>query len=222
MILKDIFLYPDLVEFSARKGELLRIRDQTRHIGNYLGRQLTRLKFHADGFNRICVIGKSTPIATYLNSSAALTVYIPFNIEECLKVPHDELSDYYATLFKIGLNKCASDYSIPIAELISWLGEMKRGGYRNNWTFKERSFKALGVKAKLECTLSLDQFTLRLTVYVKNAIVFDEIILTTPPDENAFHYKFKDIEVEGGDIIVTTRLGGDPERVLFRTPIPHR
>ena len=48
--------------------------------------------------------------------------------------------------------------------------------------------------------------------------MFNKVILTTPPDEVAFHYKFKDIEIENGDVVVT-RLSGDCDKVLFRVPI---
>ncbi|MGZ0077873.1 hypothetical protein [Methylomonas sp. YC3] len=82
MILKNIFLYPDLVEFANREQDLLIVKDQTRHLCNYLERRLAVLKFHADGFNRICVIGKSQPQEMHINSSSVLAVYIPFNMEE--------------------------------------------------------------------------------------------------------------------------------------------
>jgi hypothetical protein len=215
MILKDIFLYPDLIEFSRRKEDLLMVRDQTRHIGNYLGRRLADLKFQADGFNRICVVGQTKPRSTYISSTATLLVHIPFDMDECRSVPRDELSNYYATLLETGVEKCASEYRIPVDELLSWLQEMKQDGYRNEWTFKDKLFRC-----RLTCAMDLDKLTLRLTVFNKDTQVLDKIILTTPPDEIAFHYKFKDVVIEGEHIVVTTRLHGESEKVLFRTLIP--
>jgi len=69
--------------------------------------------------------------------------------------------------------------------------------------------------------MDLDKFTLRLTIFNKDAPVLDKIILTTPPDEIAFHSKFKDVVIEGEHIVVIARLHGESERVLFRTLIPH-
>jgi len=220
MILKDIFLYPDLVEFSRRKEDLLMVRDQTRHIGNYLGRRLAELKFQADGFNRICVVGQTKPESTYINSAATLSVHIPLDMDECTSVPRDELSNYYATLLKTGLEKCASEYRIPVDELLSWLQEMKQDGYRNEWTFKDKLFRSKDIRCRLTCAMDLDKFTLRLTIFNKDAPVLDKIILITPPDEIAFHSKFKDVVIEGEHIVVTTRLHGESEEVLFRTLIP--
>jgi hypothetical protein len=67
--------------------------------------------------------------------------------------------------------------------------------------------------------MTIENFTLKLRVSKNEDEVLDKIIFTTPPDEIAFHYKFKDIQIEGEDIVVTTRLNGENERILFRTPI---
>lgn len=217
MILKSIFLYPDLVEFSTREKDLLAVRDQTRHICNYLDRRLPTLKFQADGFNRICIIGQTHPHETHINSSSVLAVYIPFDMDACRSVPQSELSDYYAGLLKIGLEKCYTTHKIPRDELLFWLEEMKRDNYRNEWTFKGKTFREHDIRCRLDCSLTIENFTLRLKISRKDIEVFDEVILTTPPDEIAFHHKFKDLFIENGNIVVTTRLPGES---LFTIPIP--
>jgi hypothetical protein len=166
------------------------------------------------------VIGQTKPQSACIASTATLAVHIPFDMDECRSVPRDELSNYYAALLKTGLEKCASEYRIPVDELLSWLQEMKQDGYRNEWTFKDKLFRSKGIRCRLTCGMDLDKFTLRLTIFNKDAPVLDTIILTTPPDEIAFHYKFKDVVIEGEHVVVTTRLHGESEKVLFRTLIP--
>jgi hypothetical protein len=220
MILKSIFLYPDLVEFAARREDLALVKDQTRHIGHYLGRKLASLKFQTDGFDRVCVIGKKDPQETYVNSSSVLSVYVPFDMDQCRQLPREKLSDYYASLYESGLQKAAITHLLPSTPLLAWLKELKQNDYRNDWLHKEKTFKTYGIKCALSCSMTLDKFTLTLNVTKNGVRCFDEVILTTPPDEVAFHYKFKDLLIEDAHVIVTTNLKSESERILFKMPIP--
>lgn len=216
MILKHIYLYPDLVEFAARKDELLTIRDQTRHICNYLERQLVPLKFEADGFGRICIVGSSNPGDMYINTSHVLSVPVFFDLDACLSVPLGFRDDYYVQLLNTGFRRCASKYRIPLNELLGWSEDLKRNGYRNEWTHKERMFRQFGIKCQLNCLLTQDAFTLRLVVTNKTGnTLHDRVILTTPPDEIAFQHRFKDVAIEGERLVVTTRLYGEEQRLLY-------
>lgn len=218
MILKHIYLYPDLVEFADRKDDLAVVRDQTRHVCNYLERQLAALKFQVSGFNRICVIGYTNPATAemYVNTSHALSVPIEFDMDKCRATPPHLLGDYFANQLAIGLRRCASEYLIPLNEMLGWLADLKAKGYRNEWTFKEKSFRQFGIACRLECSMSLDEFSLRFRVERKGSMLFDQVILTTPPDEIAFQHRFKDIVVEGGYLAVTTKLHGEDHRILYK------
>ncbi|GAA3764672.1 hypothetical protein [Flavobacterium ginsengiterrae] len=210
MILNNIFLYPDLVEFNDRNEDLSIVRNQTRHICNYLARNLQKLKFPVSGFNKICVIGMTNPKGTYLNSSSALSVGVIFDMNECRKIERKDLGDYYSNLLKTGLNNCAKNYKLPIEEMFLWLEELKKNNYKNEWIFKERTFKKYNIKCKLQCAIDLDRFTLSLVVFQKDEEVFNEIILETIPDEIVYHHRFKDIEMIGFVITVTTRFEDKP------------
>ena len=209
MILKHLYLYPDLVEFNTRLDDLHVVRDQTRHICNFIERQLAQYKFSAEGFSRICVIGCSnSQKEMYIHSSQALSVPIQFDMNECRSVPKHKLGDYYAELLKTGLVRCATKYSIPLNEMLGWIDSLKGNDYRNEWTFKEKTFRKYGIKCRLDCVLTIDEFKLRLSINKKEENLFDGIILTTPPDEISFHYRFKDIAIEGDKVVVTDRIGG--------------
>jgi hypothetical protein len=220
MILKSIFLYPDLVEFAAQRKDLVLVKEETRHIGHYLGRKLANLKFQTDGFDRVCVIGKTDLQETYVNSSSVLSVYVPFDMDQCRQLPRGKLSDYYATLYESGLKKAAVTHALPVSALLEWLQELRQNNYRNDWLHKEKTFKTHGIKCALICSMTLDKFTLTLNISKNGVQCFEEVILTTPPDEVAFHYKFKDLLVDDTHIIVTTNLRSESERILFKMPIP--
>jgi hypothetical protein len=220
MILRSIFLYPDLVEFASQREDVVIVKEQTRHIGHYLGRKLAALKFQTVGFDRVCVIGKTIRQDNYVNSSSALSVYVPFDMTLCRQLQDEILSDYYAEIYAVGLNKAAATHSMPIAQLLGWLDELKQNNYCNDWVHKEKTFKAYGLKCILSCSMTLEKFTLTLKVLKNDVSCFDSVILTTAPDEAAFDYKFKDLLIEGENIIVTTKLNAEGERILFKMAIP--
>ena len=76
MILRDIYLYPDLVEFPQELTSTFRY--QTRSLCNFLERNvLKRLKFETDGFRRLCIIGTSAPKeGVFVNTAKAACVEV--------------------------------------------------------------------------------------------------------------------------------------------------
>ncbi|NBF01491.1 hypothetical protein GV819_04220 [Pseudomonas sp. Fl5BN2] len=220
MILKQIYLYPDLVEFHNRAKDTSIIRDQTRHICNYLERQLSSLKFNSEKFNKICIIGYSNPQnEMYVASTNALAVPIGFDIDHCRSTPKELLARYYIDLLIDGLKKASSAFDIPLDHLLEWLDDFKAGGLRNEWVFKDKNFRHIGIRCRLDCSMTLDEFKLKLHASKKERTVFERVILITPPDEVAFHYRFKDILIEDEKLVITTRINTGGERILYSAPL---
>lgn len=220
MILKQIYLYPDLVEFQGRSQDVAIVRDQTRHICNFLERQLATFKFNCEKFNKICIIGCSAPLrAMYLVSSNALAVPVVFDIDRCRAIPAHLLAAYYIDLLVIGLTRAASELAIPLDDLLRWLDAFKAGGYRNAWTFKDKNFRHAGIRCRLDCSMTLDAFTLKLHVSKKGETICDRVILVTPPDEVAFHYRFKDVIIEDDKLMVTTKITVGDGHILYSVPL---
>src|SRR5262245_32347733 len=213
MILKEIYLTPDTVEFQAENSDF---QFETRHICNYLERRLAPEKVVIADFNRVVVVGQSVPKAMFVTSNHVLSVPVPIDMEKWRSLAEAQRPDFYAKLLKSGLDRCATRYSIPIDKLTQWLVELKQDGYRNEWVFKKRSFAKYGIKCALECKLTMHAFTLTLRVSGKQGEIFCDTILTTKPDEIIFAHQFKDIAVEKGAIVVTKRIEGP----LYKLPIP--
>jgi hypothetical protein len=216
MILKQIYLYPDLVEFNSRSEDVSVVRDQTRHICNYLERQLDSLKFDSGGFNKVCIVGYGNPSSEmYVASTKALAVPVAIDMDYCRSVSNDTLVSYYIELLTFGLKKASLEFNIPLGHFLQWLDDFKAVGYRNEWVFKDKKIRNLGIICRLNCVMTLEEFNLSLQVTNSSGVIYDRVILTTPPDEVAFHYRFKDVLVEGDNLVVVTKFDVGDDRILY-------
>jgi hypothetical protein len=116
---------------------------------------------------------------------------------------------------KAGIEKCASAYPIPKQEMFRGLDRFVEEGMKNQWLHKTKAFKAEGVVASLGCKMTQELFALRLTLNHLGETVFDDVILETGPDEILFAYKFKDVVIESGNLIVREKS----DRHLWERPL---
>jgi hypothetical protein len=108
-----------------------------------------------------------------------------------------------------GLRICAISHPIPIEEILAGIEKFKSEGMRNEWLFKSRTFREHSLKASLLCTLTMEEFSLRLQVERRKELVFNDVVIRTDPDEIAFEPQFKDIKIADNHLVVTKRYG-DP------------
>jgi hypothetical protein len=213
MILKQIYLAPDPVEFQEDSSDF---QFETRHICNYIERQLAPEKVVVDGFNRLYVVGQSAPGEMVVNSNHVLSIPVSIDMNEWRLLPEERRPHYYSDLLKTGFARAASQYPIPVEKLSQWLADLKESGYRNEWMFLKKTFKKYDLRCRLDCRLTIKAFTLRLQIWKDDVQVFSDTILTTKPDELIFHHQFKDIVIENNEIVVTKRT---TDSVLFRMRI---
>jgi hypothetical protein len=217
MILKNIFLYPDLEEFHLRNNERYLIQCQTNFITNYLERQLKELKFEAKDFNQICFIAYEKEWQEqHVDSFKNLSIPVKINFNECLKINKDQLPDYFINLISNGLNELPAEFIVPKNELLNWLKNFKNDGYKNQWLFKERSFREFGIKCRLDCELTIDQFTLTLVVIKKGVEILNKIACTKVPSENIYHYFLNDVIIKDGKVLVIDKF----KKAFLKVAIP--
>ncbi|WP_064792209.1 hypothetical protein [Shewanella woodyi] len=206
MILKELYLYPDLVDF---KDNIVHpFRDQSRSICNYLERVLKQIKYDSKAFKRICFIGKSQPSSEcFVNSSKVLITEIYFDENKYKSLEKNQLNTFFSQMITSGIEKCQEQYEIPKDELLKGLAEFYESGYVNRWTFKTKLIKGTGVKFALECELAIDHFCLNLVTYKSGEMVSIREILKTEPDEIVFTPMFKDIFLEGDSLVITDKFG---------------
>jgi hypothetical protein len=183
---------------------------ESRHICNYLERGVLKaIKYKAD-FGRICIsLTEADPPTTVLNSSNVLCVGMPFDLDEYESFSRKERSQYYSLKLKQGLEKCNCTHSIPLSEILQGLKDHQDLGWHNEWVHRKRHFRERKVVASLTCNLTIDSFELTLQVWRDGSLVYNKVVLETDPDEIAFGYRFKDIELKRGRLIVTSKVS-DP------------
>lgn len=211
MILKSIFLkvgdlgLPTEYTYSFLK--------RSRSLCNFIDREvLKKLKFRTDNFKRISIaVYEGDLKETYVNSSGVLCASLAYRKGEYDKMLPDYLNDYYIRQLVAGIDKCSVGYRVPKKEILVGIESYKSGGYINKWEHKVKRFG--GITAKLICNLTMDKFCLYLYIAKDNRILFNQNILTTDPDENAFEYRFNDIKVEDKNIIVTSKIS-EPLKIV--------
>jgi len=206
MILKELYLYPDLTEYPQSLTG--RVRDQTRCLCNYLERNvLKKTRFKTEGFKRVCIIGSREPKKTAtINSSNIVSVDVKFSESEYSSKSGKELDEYYITLLTEGLTNLGSQHSIPLDELYQGLESYRKGAYENEWVHKSKALKGTGLRASLNCKLTNHNFTLTLRVAKDSKVIYESEVLNTPPDEIVFAHMFKDLIVTESGFQVTNKF----------------
>lgn len=215
MILKDIYLYPDLVDYPTELTSDFRYK--SRSLCNYLDREVLKiLKYKTDAFRRICIIGKASPKDSYfINTSNVLTIEVKFDEKEYQSLHSDQLNEYFIRLLVKGLSKIKKHIDIPETELLNGIEHFRSIGYINQWTFKKKSIRDIGVKCFLDCNLTIDNFHLNLLIYKSKELIFEKEILKMAPDELLFVPYLKDIIFDGKNLEVIDKHG----KTIFNLPI---
>lgn len=190
---------------------------RTRYVCNFLERRLRPMKYHVDGFSKVCVQGRHQPLETcpIVGEHAALPT-VAFDQARYESLRPGEEHEFFIAMIVQGLDRCAQHHQIPIAALKDALDEFRRGGYRNEWTHQTKLLRQVGLQASLLCSLDPERFRLTLRLEKKGTTVFEQQILETKPDEIIFTHQFKEVLVDGESIVVTNKFG----RPLFSLPIP--
>ena len=210
MRLTGIFLYPDLVEF--RGDAALAFGFQTRFICHYVQRFVAARKVEAEGFKKICVVCKSAASeSTFKTSSNSLIAEVPFDIAAYEKTAMHALPEYFIGLLQAGLAKASANQHLPAEVFQEAVGSFRALGYKNEWVHSARTFRSHKLKCRLLCELDLSAFHLTLEVEREGELTLTQEILRTLPDEAIYAHRFKDIELDGQDLLVRDRFG----RTLF-------
>jgi|GEM_PF-1252857 len=207
MILKQIHLYPDRIAFPI--DFVSAFQDQARHLCHLIGNDVAAAKFRTNGFNRLCIIASHNPklACDQPTGTGALVVEVKFDREEYEKLSSAALPEYFLRLLIGGIEKTAKEYSLPLDHFHAAIGKLRDAGYKNVWTHSEKTFRKERLKCKLLCELTMKQFVLTLSVTKDGQSILHQEILTTPPDEIAFHHRFKELKLDGQKIIVQDRFG---------------
>lgn len=185
-------------------------RKKSLYITNYIEREcLKHIKFHSEYFNRIGINLNNEDETPYIFND---TLIIPIFFD---KVFYDkqkskyEFQKYIIQILHSAFQKAVGLYNIPVNEMLASLDILKDNNFENEWVYKQKIDKIRKLRVELHCSLTIKEFQLTFIVRKGNETLFKDIVLTTEPDEIAFGYRFKDIQIDNEKIIVTSSISGN-------------
>ncbi|MCC7509157.1 MAG: hypothetical protein IT464_07255 [Planctomycetes bacterium] len=113
-----------------------------------------------------------------------------------------EHHEFFISMLVEGLHKAAKSHEIPLKEILGFIEDFRRGGYKNEWVHQTKLLRGTGLRASLLCSMDSERFQLTLKLERKGATVFERVILTEMPDETCFAHQFKDVVLKGRKILV--------------------
>lgn len=205
MLLTDISLYLNVDEYDRSYGSDFQFR--SRYLCNFVRRRIARLKFQTDGFGSIAVQGCREPknVCSIEGEKVAVAT-VRFEQQKYDSLRPAECHEFFIGMLLEGLEKCARDHRIPLLEVKAAIDDFRAGGYRNDWTFKKRTLRPVGLQASLNCTLDMERFILTLKLERKGVVVYDAPVLETKPDETIFAHRFRDVVLEGQTVVVMKKF----------------
>ncbi|EBS7636927.1 hypothetical protein CDR68_25120, partial [Salmonella enterica] len=175
MILKELYLYPEILDYGEDITFLF--KRQSRSLCNYIERYLKKIKYKTDSFKRICFVCQKEPLPdTYVNTCNVLCVSIPMDEDEYTGKNKDALNEYFIELLMSGVDKCNKTHMLPNDEIIAAINEFRKGGYVNEWVFKKKRLRELGLEFILKCSLTIDEFSLDLYIAKEKNVIFRDNI----------------------------------------------
>ncbi|WP_330983697.1 MULTISPECIES: hypothetical protein [Enterobacterales] len=205
MILKEIYLYPEILDY--REEITFLFKKQSRSLCNYIERYLKAVKYQTDDFKRICFVCQKEPLSnTYINTCNVLCVSIPMSQDEYTNKKKEFLNEYFISLLMLGMDKCNETHPLPSDIIIAAINEFRREGYINEWVFKKKKLKELGLEFILKCSLTMDEFSLDLHVAKEKNIIYRDNIIKDIPNEFVFNYHLKDLLITNDNIKVIDKL----------------
>ena len=200
--IKDVSLEPDYNETAFQREYRSDFAFRCRFIGNYLRRQIKQIKFEPIGYNRIFISACQFLVKPNNVFENTLRVSVLFDKDYYDSLNRKGAMDYFIELYKNGILKASQTHEVPVEFLLNKLKEFKENNYLNEWEFKSKLFKEIGIKATLFCKMTMEFFSLKLLLRKGGEIVFSEEILKTLPDEIIYHWQFKEIVLENNEIKV--------------------
>jgi hypothetical protein len=205
MLLRDISLFLNLEEYGGKYSSDFQFR--SRYLCNFVRRRVTPLRFKADGFGSIVVEGCREPVETCpIKGENVASATVEFNKQRYDTLKPTECHEFFIGMLLKGLEKCARHHRIPLSEIKAAIDEFRTDGYRNEWTFKKKTLRPVGLQASLNCSLDMEKFILTLKLERKGVVVYDAPILETKPDETIFAYRFKDVVLDGQAVVVKNKF----------------
>jgi len=172
-------------------------------LNSYLHRNVKPLKFRSGQFDSILVQGSIEPDQpAWIDVEHNLITPVHFAQARYDSLKPCEHHEFFISMLVEGLHKAAKSYEIPLKEILGFIEDFRKGGYRNEWVHQTKLLRGTGLRATLLCSMDSERFQLTLKLERKGSTVFEKVILTEMPDETCFAHQFKDVVLKGRKILV--------------------
>ena len=183
--------------------------DNTRFVSNWLSRRIRQFKIPTDGSYKMLYVGihSNDNHTKIIQSANVLETYVMFShedMESYLAIKDKAiLFEKYLSILETGYRQAAEMKDVPIKELLSIHQEFRELGYRNEWNFKKVWLKEEGLKLSFDCSLTMDAFSLHLTVRdMKGKQLARDCILKTFPDEILYNKNLRKLTLLSDKIVI--------------------
>jgi len=206
MILGDISLYLRVDEYDRMYRSDFQFR--SRFVCNFVRRRVKPLRFETDGFHAVAIQGSEEPgDECPIVHEKVVVSEVRFDRDHYENLKTGDRPEFFVSMLMEGIRKCSRSHRLPLAEIESAVADFRAAGYKNQWTFKQKSFRALGARVTLSCDLDAERFELSLEVIKGGIVIFDGPILETKPDETIFTHQFRNVVIEGTNLNVVNAFG---------------
>lgn len=204
MILRDIYLDMDRLRYSTEIAYPFKLR--SRCLCNFVGRYVWKKQIRISGFNRISITVAAEAVPQFeINVCKVACISIPIADLGYQHLAGADLQEFYIECLLRASRQFLQHYPDALAAIEEGIDLFRSGEYRNEWIARSRRFAVLKMSAVLICSMTVERFTLRLTIQKGKEPVYDQEIFTSDPDEFAFACRFDDVRAADGKITVTTR-----------------
>lgn len=179
---------------------------ETFGLGHFLTRELRALKIEHNYCARLLVdVGKvgTKPDAKIFEKS--LRVRTSCDFDNYFSLTTEQKQELQCKLVENALEHTPDKYRIPKTEILSLVNKYRAGGYVNEWLFKKKKYRNIGLLVEARCKITLNSFYLTLIISNSEGILFHDEVIKTPPDSIHFHHLFKDIKLDGSILYIEAR-----------------
>lgn len=179
-------------------------------VSNYLSKAIRKLHIETEDSYKMILVDLSFKRSSCKVSriTNVLYIHLPVLREEMEHYKRmknlEERYEFYLSLLERGYKFASTVKKIPMESLLMLHQQFRENCYKNEWLFKKKQVRDLGLYLFLKCYFTTFDFHLELEAYdLKQKELFCKgVILRTYPDEIGFRKIFEQIVIEDKQLII--------------------
>lgn len=182
-------------------------------ISNYLSKQVRKINIELEEYKMISVVlsqNGNYGAITLSENVRSVTLFCSENDLKRYVTLSDDVERYeqYLSFLEKGYRASGCLNEEQIDQLLQLHQQFRENGYRNEWLFKKKPVRELGVYLYFKCYFTSFEFRLELEVYdlKQTRLITKGVVMRTGPDEVFFDKDFRSISIDKGELTVLNFL----------------